>query len=89
MGQSERFNANRRLTQTCNITHNKGKFYSQLRSAEEHYSQQKSKSANVSEGLRDLVNYNSADDQFWQPGKINILLGISAYTQIIKRWILA
>ena len=29
-----------------------------------------------------------ADDQFWQPGEIDILLGISAYTQIIKGRIL-
>ena len=36
----------------------------------------------------DLVNYNLADDQFWQSGKIDILLGISAYTQIIKGQIL-
>ena len=32
----------------------------------------------------DLINYNLADDEFWQPGEIDILLGISAYTQIIK-----
>ena len=32
----------------------------------------------------DLVNYNLADDQFWQPREIYILLGISVYTQIIK-----
>ena len=36
----------------------------------------------------DLVNYNLADDQFWQPGELDILLGISAYTQIIKAQIL-
>ena len=36
----------------------------------------------------DLVNYNLADDQFWQPGEIDILLGFSAYTQIIKGQIL-
>ena len=36
----------------------------------------------------DLVNYNLADDQFWQPGEVDILLGISAYTQIIKGRIL-
>ena len=28
----------------------------------------------------DLINYNLADDQFWQPGEIDILLGISANT---------
>ena len=33
----------------------------------------------------DLINYSLADDQFWQPGEIDVLLGISAYTQIIKR----
>ena len=32
----------------------------------------------------DLINYNLADDQFWQPGEIDILLDISAYTLIIK-----
>ena len=36
----------------------------------------------------DLVNYNLADDQFWQPGEIDILIGISAYTQIIRGQIL-
>ena len=28
----------------------------------------------------DLINYNLADNQFWQPGEIDILLRISAYT---------
>ena len=32
----------------------------------------------------DLVNGNLVDDQFWQPGEIELLMGISAYTQIIK-----
>ena len=40
----------------------------------------------------DLVNYNLADNQFWQPGEIDILLDIidviSAYTQIIRGRIL-
>ena len=36
----------------------------------------------------DLVNYNLADGQFWQPGEINKLLGISAYTHILKGRIL-
>ena len=29
-----------------------------------------------------LVNYNLSDDKFWQSGKIDILLGISAYSDI-------
>ena len=37
---------------------------------------------------KDSVNYNLADDQFWQPGEIDILLVIIASTQIIKRRIL-
>ena len=36
----------------------------------------------------DLVNYNLADDQFWKPGEIDILLGISAYKQTLKARIL-
>ena len=35
-----------------------------------------------------MINYNLPDDQFWQPGEIDILFGISAYTQIIKGRIL-
>ena len=31
-----------------------------------------------------MVNYNLAEDQFWQPGEIDVLLKISAFTQIIK-----
>ena len=32
----------------------------------------------------DLVNYILVDDQFWQTCETDIVLGISAYTQIIK-----
>ena len=35
-----------------------------------------------------MIDLNLADDQLWQPGETDILLGISAYTQIIKGRIL-